>query len=82
MTISPKALRFDANSMWVERTDGWTVGVPLAWSTRPLHASPEQREHYELSHHGMHCEALDEDISVARILAGRGDQTRTRRSVA
>lgn len=82
MNISPKALRFDENNMWVELTDGRTVGVPLAWFPRLLHASPEQREGYELSRCGMHWEALDEDISVEGILAGRGDQTRTRRIAA
>lgn len=78
MSISPKALRFDENIMWVELTDGRIVGVPLAWFPRLLHASREQREDYELSHRGMHWEALDEDISVEGILAGRDDQTRTR----
>jgi len=82
MTISPKALRFDEDSMWVELTDGRTVGVPLAWFPRLLHASPEQRENYELSPRGMHWEAIDEDISVEGILAGRGDQTKTRRTAA
>jgi len=75
MTISPKALRFDDDSMWVDLSDGRTVGVPLAWFPRLLHASPAQREDYELSRRGMHWEALDEDISVDGILAGRGDQT-------
>lgn len=82
MTISPKSLRFDENNMWVELIDGRTVGVPLAWFPRLLHASPEQREDYELSYRGMHWEVLDEDISVEGILAGRGDQTRTRRTAA
>jgi hypothetical protein len=82
MSISPKALRFDENNMWVELTDGRTVGVPLAWFPRLFHASPEQREDYELSRRGMHWEALDEDISVEGILAGRGDQTRARRTAA
>jgi len=82
MTISPKALHFDENSMWVELTDGRTVGVPLAWFPRLFHATTEQRENYELSRRGMHWEALDEDISVDGILAGRGDQTRTRRTAA
>ncbi|MDA8230638.1 MAG: DUF2442 domain-containing protein [Magnetospirillum sp.] len=82
MTISPKALRFDENSMWVELTDGRTVGVPLAWFPRLLHASPEQRADYELSSRGMHWETLDEDISIEGILAGRGDRTKTRRTAA
>jgi len=29
--------------MWVELTDGRTIGVPLAWFPRLLHATPEQR---------------------------------------
>jgi hypothetical protein len=82
MSISPKALRFDDDNMWVELSDGRTVGVPLAWFPRLLHATPEQREGYELSRRGMHWEALDEDISVDGILAGRGDQTRARSSAA
>jgi len=82
MSISPKALRFDEDNLWVELTDGRTVGVPLAWFPRLFHASPEQREDYELSRRGMHWEALDEDISIEGILAGRGDQTKTRRTAA
>ncbi|MCR4377281.1 MAG: DUF2442 domain-containing protein [Rhodospirillales bacterium] len=82
MSISPKALRFDENSMWVELDDGRVVGVPLAWFPRLLHATPEQRENYELSRRGMHWEALDEDISVEGILAGRGDQTKIRQTAA
>lgn len=75
MSISPEAVRFDDDNMWVDLSDGRTVGVPLAWFPRLLHASPAQREDYALSRRGMHWEALDEDISVDGILAGRGDQT-------
>ena len=82
MTISPEALRFDDDSMWVDLEDGRTIGVPLAWFPRLLHATPAQREAYELSRLGLHWEELDEDISVAGLLAGRGDQTRTRTQAA
>jgi hypothetical protein len=82
MSISPRALRFDEDRMWVEFSDGRSVGVPLAWFPRLLHATPEQREQYELSRRGMHWEALDEDVSVEGILAGRGDQTKARRTAA
>ena len=82
MTISPKELRFDEDNMWVGLTDGRTVGVPLAWFPRLLHASPEEHENFELSHRGIHWESLDEDISVDGILAGRGDQTRSRNTAA
>jgi hypothetical protein len=82
MSISPKAVRFDESIMWVDLSDGRVVGVPLVWFPRLLHATPDQRENYELSHRGMHWDSLDEDISVDGILAGRADQTRTRRSAA
>ncbi len=75
MTISPKSLRFDDDCMWVELDDGRTLGIPLAWFPRLLHATKAQREDYELSRRGMCWDALDEDISVAGLLAGQGDLT-------
>ena len=62
--------------MNVELSDGRTLGVPLTWFPRLLHASRQQLENCELSPYGLHWEDLDEDISVAGLLAGRGDQTR------
>jgi hypothetical protein len=76
MSISATAVRFDEHTMWVELTDGRTLGVPLAWFPRLLHATPAQREQVELSRVGLHWEDLDEDISIAGLLAGRGDITR------
>ena len=61
--------------MWVDLSDGRTIGVPLAWFPRLLDANPDERADVELSRHGLHWEALDEDISVAGLLAGRGDVT-------
>jgi Protein of unknown function (DUF2442) len=58
--------------MWVELSDGRTLGVPLAWFPRLLRATPAEREQVELSRGGLHWEALDEDISVEGLLAGRG----------
>jgi hypothetical protein len=69
MTISATAVRFDEHTMWVELTEGRTLGVPLAWFPRLLHATSAQREHVELSRIGLHWEELDEDISVAGLLA-------------
>jgi hypothetical protein len=76
MNISATAVRFDDDTMWVELSDGRTLGVPLAWFPRLLRATPAQRERVELSRTGLHWEELDEDISVAGLLAGRGDMTR------
>jgi hypothetical protein len=75
MTTSATSVRFDEHTMWVELSDGRTLGVPLAWFPRLLHATPAEREQVELSRVGMHWEAIDEDISVAGLLAGRGDVT-------
>jgi len=77
MTISATRVRFDEDAMWVELTDGRTLGVPLAWFPRLLPATPSEREQVEISRVGLHWEALDEDISIAGLLAGRGDVTKS-----
>ena len=82
MSISATSVRFDEHTMWVDLSDGRTLGVPLAWFPRLLHASPAERERVELSRVGLHWEDLDEDISVAGLLAGLGDLTRSDERVA
>ena len=76
MTVSPMSIRFDEDSMWVALSDGRTLGVPLAWFPRLMNATPAERERVELSRVGLHWDDLDEDISVAGLLAGLGDITR------
>lgn len=61
----------------VDLADGRTLGVPLAWFPRLLRATPAEREQVELSRVGLHWEALDEDISIAGLLAGRHDMYRS-----
>ena len=73
----PLAVRFDESNFWVDLEDGRTLGIPLAWFPRLLHATPQQREQVELSRSGLHWEEIDEDISVEGLLAGRGDVTRS-----
>jgi hypothetical protein len=82
MTISATSVRFDEDTMWVELTDGRTLGVPLAWFPRLLRATPVEREQVEISRLGLHWEALDEDVSIAGLLAGRGDVTKLTEHVA
>ncbi|HBF29607.1 DUF2442 domain-containing protein [Rhizobium sp.] len=76
MNISATDVRFDDDDMWVSLSDGRVLGVPLAWFPRLLNASKEQRHQFELSISGIHWDELDEDISVAGLIAGRGDQTK------
>jgi hypothetical protein len=57
----------------VELADGRTIAAPLAWYPRLAHASTEERNSWRLiaSGRGIHWPALDEDISVANLLAGQ-----------
>ncbi len=80
-SVKAESFRFDQDSMWLELSDGRVLGVPLAWFPRLLHGSAEQREQVSISSRGLHWEALDEDISIAGLLAGRGDQTRSHMAV-
>ncbi|MGY2973458.1 hypothetical protein ACVWWU_003883 [Pantoea sp. PA1] len=82
MTISAKTVRFDESTMWVELSDGRTMGVPLVWFPKLLNASERERNDFELSKRGIHWDVLNEDISVDGLLAGRGDVTHTPHHVA
>jgi hypothetical protein len=82
MGISATEVTFDDDNMWVVLDDGRTLGIPLAWFPRLMNATPEQRKNLEISPMGLHWEELDEDISIAGLLAGRGDQTIRRPSAA
>ena len=57
----------------VDLTDGRTIAVPLAWYPRLWHGKPEERAHFEIIGDGayIHWPDLDEDLTVAGILAGR-----------
>jgi len=74
-SVRATRVRFDPDSMWVDLSDGWTLGVPLAWFPRLLHSTPEQRQQLGITSCGLHWDALDEDISVAGLLAGQADHT-------
>lgn len=75
MNTSPKSVDFDENRLSVELADGRVIAAPLAWFPRLMNATPEQLAAVELSAFGLHWEALDEDISIAGLLAGRGDMS-------
>lgn len=79
MTISPENVWFDDDNLWVELSDGRTIGAPLVWFPRLLNASQAERVDFELSPHGIHWDQLDEDISVEGLLKGLGDQTHPKR---
>jgi hypothetical protein len=74
MDISVLSVSFDEESMWAELSDGRTLGVALAWFPRLLHATPAQRKRVELTRSGLHWEEIEENISVAALLARCGSQ--------
>ena len=71
-TALAKGLKFRDEMMEVYLTDGRIISVPVIWFPLLYGASPEQREHYEIGGGGtsLHWEEIDEDISVAGLLAG------------
>lgn len=73
MNILPEPTKvvFDDDCFWVSLADGRTIGVPLAWYPRLLHGDKDARQDFFLSPSGIHWEQLDEDVSVAGILAGQ-----------
>jgi hypothetical protein len=75
-------IRLDADQMRVELADGRTLGTLLARFPRLFHSTAEQRADVRISPNGLRSEALDEDISIVGLLAGRGDQATARKTVA
>jgi hypothetical protein len=60
------------DTLSVELADGRAIAVPLAWYPRLAHATAAERGSWRLIGRGVgiHWPALDEDISVANLLAG------------
>ena len=61
------------DTLSVDLTDGRTISVPVAWYPRLAQGTPAERRNFRLivSGQGIHWPDLDEDISVAGLLAGR-----------
>lgn len=62
-----------ADALTVDLADGRTITTPLAWFPRLAHGTPAERDNWRLigGGEGIHWPALDEDISVESLLAGR-----------
>ena len=70
-------IQFDDEMMHVSLSDGRIISAPLAWFPLLHEATPEQRNHHEIGGRGvsLHWPELDEDLSVANLLAGADWQT-------
>jgi hypothetical protein len=70
-TALAKSVEFDDVMMKVAFTDGRVLSVPLAWFPTLCDASPEQRARCEIGGGvGLHWPELDEDLSIAGLMAG------------
>jgi len=67
-----KSVDFDDLMLRVTLTDGRILSVPLAWFPRLANAAPEQLVRCEIGGGGigLHWEELDEDLSIAGLMAG------------
>jgi hypothetical protein len=72
VTALAKAVDFDADAMRVTFTDGRILSVPLAWFPILCKATAKQRARYEIGGGGisLHWPELDEDLSIAGLMAG------------
>src|SRR5437899_3216222 len=61
------------DTLSVELSDGRSISVPLSWFPRLLHATAAERRKWRLigKGEGIHWEALDEDVSITSLLAGK-----------
>ena len=73
-TSAPRVqdLRVTHKHLEVQLSDGRKLSVPVAWSPRLADRSPAERRDWRIiaAGTGIHWPALDEDISVAGLLAG------------
>jgi hypothetical protein len=61
------------DTLIVDLAGGGKVSAPLAWYPRLLHATPDERSNWKLVAlgEGIYWPDVEEDISVASLIAGR-----------
>ena len=66
-------IKVDDTTLTVDLADARTISVPLAWFPRLSHGTAKERNHWRFigGGAGIQWPDLDEDISVASLLAGR-----------
>ena len=71
-TALAKTVKFDDDMMHVFLADGRIISVPIIWFPLLHEATPAQRERYEIGGGGvgLHWPEIDEDLSVANLMAG------------
>lgn len=87
MSSSASELKFVAatnvavtgETLSVDLADGRTIVIPLSWYPRLVHASPAERQKWQLigRGEGIHWPDIDEDIRVSALIAGHGSAEST-----
>jgi Protein of unknown function (DUF2442) len=76
-TALAQSVEFDAHMMRITLMDGRELGVPLAWFPTLKKATTAQRARCEIGGGGvgLHWPDLDEDLSIAGLMAGVDTQS-------
>ena len=71
--VTAQDVSVTADSLAVDLADGRTITGPLAWFPRLENGTPAECANWRFigNRDGIHWPDLDEDISVASLLAGR-----------
>jgi len=73
MEARARQVAVNGDTLIVDLVDGRTISVPLAWYPRLSHGTETERAQWRFigEGEGIHWPALDEDISIDGLLAGR-----------
>jgi hypothetical protein len=76
-SATARAVEFTEEMMQVFLADGRIISVPLIWFPTLHAATPEQRASYRIGAGGLglHWPELDEDLSIAGLMAGVDQQS-------
>jgi len=68
---------FDEHMMHIQLTDGRVLSVPIVWFPTLHQAKPAQRRKVKIGGGGiaLHWPDLDEDLSIAGLMAGADTQS-------
>ncbi|MEO7794373.1 MAG: DUF2442 domain-containing protein [Thermoanaerobaculia bacterium] len=80
LELRPLARRVEItdDELSVDLADGRRISAPLVWFPRLLAADAAERQNWELlgDGEGIHWPSIDEDLSVAGLLAGARSHSR------
>jgi hypothetical protein len=73
-----KEVHLGEDTLSVDLVDGRTIAVPYAWYPRLLHATPQQRSHWQVCGGGFRIgwPDIDEDLRVDGLVPGGTCTTR------